>query len=131
MSGAISVSNSSNFSNSHQADQERMFPFSDPRPDLTEDHWRWETFLYVVHKNDQAKLIFGLLHGLRCGGAHLIEVRTKNGTQWKLDYKSGMLLSADRAKPFEQLLLASKDRLIVWLKEAQMMLQNAETKVSS
>ena len=90
-------------------------PFSDPRPDLAEDRPRWETLLRLAYIADKPGLLFGLLHGLRCGGARL----TVQGNQWKLDYKPGLAeLAAEQATKWEQFLFSQKDRLFAWLQEA-------------
>ena len=90
-------------------------PFSDPRPDLADDRPRWETLLRLVYIEDKPSLLFGLLHGLRCGGARL----TVQGNQWKLDYKPGLAeLAAEQATKWEQFLFSQKDRLFAWLQEA-------------
>jgi len=72
----------------------------DPRPDLREDHILWASVLITAQKYDVQILvnqtfsnkpkdlpcggsIFGLLHGLRCGGARL---NTLDNGSLKLDY---------------------------------------------
>lgn len=67
----------------------------DPRPDLKEDHMDWASVLITAHKMDNSRQlhgteggIFGLLHGLRCGGARLENVGGDIGAKrLKLDYK--------------------------------------------
>src|SRR5690606_24990090 len=56
----------------------------DPRPDLTEDHRDWLAVL-VMCRND--KHLFGILHGLRCGGARLEVREGKRGPFYRLDYE--------------------------------------------
>lgn len=74
----------------------------DPRPDLREDHILWASVLITAQKYDYRILvnktfsnkpkpslpcggsIFGLLHGLRCGGARLNKLDNGN---LKLDYE--------------------------------------------
>lgn len=52
----------------------------DPRPDLQDDSDLWEAVLEVAKRDPD---LYGLLHGLRCGGAAL--ARRDNGSL-KLDY---------------------------------------------
>lgn len=42
----------------------------DPRPDLEKDHGYWVELLTLAKAENQN--IFGILHGLRCGGANLV-----------------------------------------------------------
>lgn len=74
----------------------------DPRPDLREDHILWASVLIIAQNHDLKILvdqtfttktpeplpcdgsIFGLLHGLRCGGARLNKLDNGN---LKLDYE--------------------------------------------
>lgn len=59
----------------------------DPRPDLAEDHHAWVATLTFAKEKD-AKL-WGLLHGLRCGGARLKTQRSRRGQQFfKLEYRA-------------------------------------------
>lgn len=48
----------------------------DPRPDLDQDHGYWVALLLAAKKrgNDWRE-VFGILHGLRCGGANLVRDR--------------------------------------------------------
>lgn len=57
----------------------------DPRPDLAEDHRWWAAVLSLAwHRNRE---LWGLLHGLRCGGARLETHRGRDGREFfKLDY---------------------------------------------
>ncbi len=81
----------------------------DPRPDLTGDHRLWQAVLAeawmmderagekvtekaarqtVPGKGSKSKAFYGLLHGLRCGGARLQKHRLRNGKEFlKLDYQ--------------------------------------------
>lgn len=43
----------------------------DPRPDLAEDSVLWRILLTVARQYQGGKL-FGLMHGLRCGGSRLV-----------------------------------------------------------
>lgn len=57
----------------------------DPRPDLTEDHLLWVGVLGFSRGDSE---LFGLLHGLRCGGARLERRWTREGKAFlKLDYR--------------------------------------------
>jgi hypothetical protein len=49
---------------------------SDPRKELVSDHRYWEDVLYNAWHLEE-KNLYGLLHGLRCGGAEL--TLTKHG----------------------------------------------------
>lgn len=40
----------------------------DSRPDIKEDHFIWEEVLKVAYKMGD---VYGILHGLRCGGSRL------------------------------------------------------------
>ena len=103
----------------------------DPRPDLREDHILWASVLITAQKYDSKILvdrtfsgqsnglkselpcdgsIFGLLHGLRCGGARLNKL--DNGGL-KLDYEP--LLSSNGGAWDKDLLL--KDWLMPFRKE--------------
>lgn len=87
-------------------------PYSDPRPDLIEDWFRWELLLWVAYRQDKPGLLFGLLHGLRCGGARIND-------RWKLAYKPGMSeLPIEQIRYWEQILFTHKDDLLIWLNEA-------------
>jgi len=48
----------------------------DPRPDLVEDTRNWTRLLPVAYGLDgnEARGVFGVLHGLRCAGARLVVV---------------------------------------------------------
>lgn len=60
----------------------------DPRDeDLTEDHALWLTLLQRLHHMD-AKM-YGIFHGLRCGGSHL---ELNNG---KIDFTFGDAFNND------------------------------------
>lgn len=56
----------------------------DPRPDLAEDHRDWLAVLVMCRHDKQ---LFGLLHGLRCGGARLEVREGKRGPHYRLDYE--------------------------------------------
>lgn len=59
----------------------------DPRPDLVEDHRDWMAVLAAAQQDD--KELFGLLHGLRCGGARLeVRVTSQGRPYYKLDYSA-------------------------------------------
>ena len=58
----------------------------DPRPDLAEDHLRWVAVLSMAWHQDRD--LWGLLHGLRCGGARLETKRASDGREmFRLDYR--------------------------------------------
>jgi len=57
----------------------------DPRPDLAEDHRDWMAVLAVAELEDPK--LYGLLHGLRCGGARLELRRSARGQHYRIDYK--------------------------------------------
>lgn len=81
----------------------------DPRPDLIGDHRLWQAVLAEAWMMDERagekatekaarqtapgkgslpKAFYGLLHGLRCGGARLQKHRLRNGKEFlKLDYQ--------------------------------------------
>lgn len=63
----------------------------DPRPDLVEDSALWKAVL-VAARGDRA--LFGLLHGLRCGGARL---RRRPNGRLKLDYRPLLSVWDERA----------------------------------
>lgn len=48
-------------------------PWTDPRPDLTADHDRWQTLLEVAYRHDgqDPHGAYGALNGIRCCGARL------------------------------------------------------------
>lgn len=82
----------------------------DPRPDLVEDTDLWERVLTMAKETDPApgteRSLFGLLHGLRCGGARL--VRTKMSL--KLDYEP-VLECCDKEELMMQWLEPAKEDL--------------------
>lgn len=48
----------------------------DPRPDLEKDHGYWVALLLAAkQRGKDGKEVFGILHGLRCGGANLVRDR--------------------------------------------------------
>lgn len=61
----------------------------DPRPDLVEDSHLWVQVLGAAYKvgadKGKAQPLYGLLHGLRCGGAKL---KRRSDNSWFIDYKS-------------------------------------------
>lgn len=57
----------------------------DPRPDLVEDHRDWMAVLAVAELEDSH--LYGVLHGLRCGGARLELRRSARGQHYRIDYK--------------------------------------------
>lgn len=58
----------------------------DPRPDLAEDHRHWVAVLSLAWYRDRD--LWGLLHGLRCGGARLETKRASDGREmFRLDYR--------------------------------------------
>jgi len=58
----------------------------DPRSDLAEDHLRWVAVLSMAWHRDRD--LWGLLHGLRCGGARLETKRASDGREmFRLDYR--------------------------------------------
>jgi len=58
----------------------------DPRPDLAEDHLRWVAVLSMAWHRDRD--LWGLLHGLRCGGARLETRHVNDGREmFRLDYR--------------------------------------------
>jgi len=58
----------------------------DPRPDLAEDHRQWVAVLSMAWHRDRD--LWGLLHGLRCGGARLETKRASDGREmFRLDYR--------------------------------------------
>lgn len=57
----------------------------DPRPDLAEDHRDWLAVLVMCRHDKQ---LFGLLHGLRCGGTRLEVREGKRGPYYRLDYSA-------------------------------------------
>lgn len=81
----------------------------DPRPDLVDDHRLWQAVLAEAYMMDEraggkgtgkatrqtgtgkgsiSKAFYGLLHGLRCGGARLRKQRLRNGSEFlRLIYK--------------------------------------------
>lgn len=77
---------------------------SDPRLDLVSDHRHWKVVLWNFWYED--KELYYLLHGLRCGGAELVETqrsyRLMPGewpeAEWEGDIKS-------RLNPFKDKLL--------------------------
>lgn len=52
----------------------------DPRPDIVEDTALWAAILAEAQRNDpfpdDPRSVFGLLHGMRCGGAQLLITET-------------------------------------------------------
>lgn len=61
----------------------------DPRPDLHSDSFLWQQVLKVAQEtdpfSDTPKSVYGLLHGLRCGGA-VLEVSEQG--KLRLDYSA-------------------------------------------
>jgi len=54
---------------------------------LVEDHRDWMAVLAAAQQDD--KELFGLLHGLRCGGARLeVRVTSQGRPYYKLDYSA-------------------------------------------
>lgn len=52
---------------------------ADPRPDIEEDHQLWDAVLRAAWARGRGdNPIYGLLHGLRCGGARL--TKKENGS---------------------------------------------------
>ena len=58
----------------------------DPRPDLVEDHRDWMAVLAVAELEDS--YLYGLLHGLRCGGTRLELRDGAKGQYYRIDYKT-------------------------------------------
>lgn len=54
----------------------------DPRPDIKADHELWTRVLSLAYRTDRDT--FGVLHGLRCGGATL-QVTEKGRLRMNLD----------------------------------------------
>lgn len=84
----------------------------DPRPDLTNDHMLWVSVLILAKRMDPepgtTRSLFGLLHGLRCGGARLN--RQPSGAL-KLDFDALIELGWDRDKLLAQWLNPQKQRI--------------------
>jgi len=82
----------------------------DPRPDLVEDADLWERVLAVSKETDPApgteRSLFGLLHGLRCGGCRL----RRTGTSLKLDYEP-LLAWWDKEQLLSKWLMPAKEEL--------------------
>lgn len=67
-------------------------PLHDPRPDLEDDSGMWDVVLYEAMQADRRagtehseRSIYGLLHGLRCGGARLTVTEQR---KLRLDYQA-------------------------------------------
>lgn len=63
----------------------------DPRPDLAEDHASWVAVLAAAlefdpHPGTEAS-VHGLLHGLRCAGARLMETERDGRAFYRVDYR--------------------------------------------
>src|SRR5690606_22646860 len=61
----------------------------DPRPDLEEDHRDWVAVLAQAWQEVDAqgnRPVWGLLHGLRCGGARLEVREGARGAYYRIDY---------------------------------------------
>jgi len=61
----------------------------DPRPDLVEDHRDWMAVLAQAWQEVDAqgrRPVWGLLHGLRCGGARLEVREGARGAYYRIDY---------------------------------------------
>ena len=61
----------------------------DPRPDLEEDHRDWVAVLAQAWQEVDAqgnRHLWGLLHGLRCGGARLEVREGARGAYYRIDY---------------------------------------------
>jgi len=56
---------------------------ADPRPDLEGDHREWSAVLRAAWTTYGDNAVYGLLHGLRCGGARL---ETRQNGRLHLDY---------------------------------------------
>lgn len=67
---------------------------SDPRVDLLSDHRHWKTVLWNAWHEDKA--LYYLLHGIRCGGAEMVETQKSyrlmpgewNEAEWEEDIKN-------------------------------------------
>lgn len=64
---------------------------ADPRPDLAEDHDAWSAVLAEAERWDPAagteRSLAGILHGLRCGGARLMETERDGRAFYRIDYR--------------------------------------------
>src|SRR5690606_1574280 len=79
----------------------------DPRPDLEEDHRDWLAVLVMCQHDKQ---LFGLLHGLRCGGARLEVRQGKRGPYYRLDYEP-LLDAWDEDELLREWLKPNRDRI--------------------
>lgn len=67
----------------------------DPRPDLKRDTDHWHI---VLDTCQQRPTLFGLLHGLRCGGATLERTTTSDGSPFfRLDYRPVLSVWSEQA----------------------------------
>jgi hypothetical protein len=108
------------------------YPYSDPRPDLKEDSLRWDVLLWVAYGEDKPGLLFGFLHGLRCGGATLAVVKTRRGEQWKLAYKPALEgFSSSDARRWEGILKSHAGTLLAWLQESVRRYKEIDRRVSA
>ena len=92
----------------------------DPRADLVTDHKHWKDVLWNVWHEDEDRGLYGVLHGLRCGGAELV-----------LTAKSFMLLPGEwKAEEWEdtkkKYLVPHKDQLISLFKMTRFCLHTNE-----
>lgn len=76
----------------------------DPRKDLVTDHRHWEDVLWNCWHSE--KELYGLLHGIRCGGAELIL------TQRSYKLQQGEWSDADWEDIRQNRLSPFKDRLV-------------------
>lgn len=80
----------------------------DPRPDLEQDSVLWSQVLKACERQPW---LFGLLHGLRCGGATLTRATTADGRPFlRLDYRP-VLRHWDETKLVKQWLLPNYKRI--------------------
>ncbi len=85
----------------------------DPRPDLEEDHRDWVAVLAKAWQDVDAqgnRPTWGLLHGLRCGGARLEVRQGKRGPHYRLDYEP-LLDTWDKDELLREWLEPNRDRI--------------------
>jgi len=100
----------------------------DPRPDLAEDHRQWVAVLSLAWYRDRD--LWGLLHGLRCGGARLELRRNRDGKEFfRLDYTS-LLQDWDENELRSRWLMPHRDAMRNVFHQAPAMMRSVDAEMA-